>query len=125
MELSRVTYHQDALLIEGAKDAADLHVLAAVLFQVAHVLPVAGKGDECEMAGALRGLRAACIHKACSVFQYNDVVDMRGHADILAGHGSCLSRRNTRGRAESGGGKQEQERGKRERAKTTAGTQLS
>lgn len=64
-------------------DAANVDVHIAVVFEVADFEAVFLEADDGEPAGVVWGLRRADVEEAGSVWKFDDIIDMRGDADVF------------------------------------------
>jgi len=69
--------------VEGLDDTADLDVGVAVVLELADIGVVFPGTDDGESAGVVGGLRGADVEEAGSVWKFDNVIDMRGDADVF------------------------------------------
>ena len=69
--------------MEGLDDTADLDVGVAVFLELADIGVVFPGADDGESAGDVGGLRGADVEEAGSVWKFDNVIDMRGDADVF------------------------------------------
>ena len=83
VELAGVAEDQSGAAMEGLDDAADLDVHVAVFLELADFVVVFPRADDGESAGVVGGLRGADVEEAGSVWKFDNVIDMRGDADVF------------------------------------------
>lgn len=109
VKLARVAEIDEAALIDAVNDAAELDVAAAERIKIAGFVTVLGKAGDGEAAVFIAGVWTAGVEEARAIAQLNDVVDVGGDADVLAGVAGGVGGRvaNARGGVKCGADQQE------------------